>query len=60
MIFLILIGKFGRNYFEKGIIQKKYYKYYYGEWLIVENDKKYTNNLQIQLLAQKIKDKFNP
>lgn len=33
---------------------------YYGGWLMVENIRKYTDNLQIRSIAQKIKEKFNP
>jgi len=32
----------------------------FGGWLMVEKIKKYTDNLQIRLIAEKIKEKFNP
>lgn len=46
-------------------VERKEYKKeddkdYYGGWLMVENIKKYTDNLQIRALASEIKKKFNP
>ncbi len=45
---------------EREEYNKKDEKDYYGGWLMVENIKKYVNNLQIRLIAEKIKEKFNP
>jgi CRISPR-associated endonuclease Cas3-HD len=45
---------------ERKEYQKKDDKDYYGGWLMVENIKKYVDNLQIRLLAKKIKEIFNP
>lgn len=44
---------------ERKEYQKKDEQDYYGGWLMVENIKNYTDNLQIRLLAGKIKEKFN-
>lgn len=33
---------------------------YYGGWLMVENIKNYVDNLQIRMIAEKIKKEFNP
>jgi len=45
---------------ERKEYQKKDDQDYYGGWLMVEDIKKYVDNLQIRLVAQKIKEKFNP
>jgi predicted nucleotidyltransferase len=45
---------------ERKEYQKKDKQDYYGGWLMVENIKKYTDNLQIRFIAEKIKEKFSP
>ncbi len=45
---------------ERKEYQKDPDKDYYGGWLMVENIKRYVDNLQIRAIAKKIKEKFNP
>jgi len=45
---------------ERKEYQKRDDQDYYGGWLMVENIKKYTDNLQIRLIAKHIKNNFNP
>jgi len=45
---------------ERKEYQKENEQNYYGGWLMVEDIKKYVDNLQIKMISEEIKKKFNP
>jgi CRISPR-associated endonuclease Cas3-HD len=45
---------------ERKEYQKENDQDYYGGWLMVENIKKYVDNLQIRMISEEIRKKFNP